>query len=341
MTGILTQLKHVLTTEKSKTRILTVIKTIFFIVVAIFLIQHLPEFFSSVSMLSVASISSVLFLQLFTLVLVAYQWHLCSRVFEHRSPGGMRDFWIINSYGTLLEGVTPAAKTGGEGLKAIMITRKLKYTKEEAILLVACHKILSISSFFAVLAFFYFGLFMAIPDFLVDTPVLITVVSTLILIILLCYLVFNFKNRLEELNPESKLLITIEKTGYFIKLFWKHKLSVSGAFLIGLMIWFLLGVKAYLISVDLEIELSFFQVSTAAFIGYLFGMIPVSPGGLGTFEGAMMVQLLRMGLARGPALSLSILSRLGTFWFTMLISFISVCLVQLASGKKSWWKMNG
>ncbi|ACB85831.1 lysylphosphatidylglycerol synthase transmembrane domain-containing protein [Natranaerobius thermophilus] len=328
MSGIISKLKNSLWEDNIKKMVLKVGKVLFLIIVALVIIQHIPQLIGNLKIISPWTIASVLILQLITLVLVAYQWRLCSGVFEHREIGRIRDFWIINSYGTLLEGVTPAAKTGGEGLKAVMISRNLHYSKEEAILLVLCHKIISMGSFFVVMAAFYYGLFMAIPRFLLDKPVIVTLLSILALVLIILCLLPKIKQRI---STDSWLNMVLEKSGFFIRLFWKHKLLVTSAFVIGLIIWFLLGVKSYLISLGMGVELSFLQVTNATFIGYLFGMIPVSPGGLGTYEGAMTVQLYRMGLSRGLGFSLSLLSRLTTFWFTLLVSFISVTIANLIS----------
>ncbi|OWZ84808.1 lysylphosphatidylglycerol synthase transmembrane domain-containing protein [Natranaerobius trueperi] len=118
--------------------------------------------------------------------------------------------------------------------------------------------------------------------------------------------------------------------------FKKKEAFCFSSFLLGIINWTLLGCSTLLISQSLGLDLSVIQASSATFIGYLFGMIPMSPGGIGTYEGAMTLQLYNSNVSQDSALSLSILSRVFTFWIAILISFLSITLIKITH-KFQWF----
>ena len=313
-----------------KNTLIKILKGIFLLTVVAILFTHIPEFITNFNQMSATTIIWLIVLQFVTLVLIAMQWKYCSVILTDKLGGQVKDFWIVNSYGTLLEGITPAVKTGGEGLKVIMLIKNYGYDKKKALTLVVAQKIISISSFLIVMLACYIIVYKRMPLFLIYN--LPQVIITAAIISALIYFVSNFvsKERLNSLFYRikfNKINRIIEEFSTYKKMLLKNKLSIGKAFLLGIIIWSLLGLKTFFIVVDMNINLSYVQASSATFIGYLFSMLPVSPGGIGTYEGAMSFQLYNMGLTENFALTLSILSRLFTFWLTMLISLITVTIL--------------
>ena len=67
------------------------------------------------------------------------------------------------------------------------------------------------------------------------------------------------------------------------------------------------------------------------FISYFAAMIPILPGGLGTFEGTMSGLLLVYGLTPEEAVAVSLVFRFVTFWFVVLLSAAVILLWKLLS----------
>ena len=65
------------------------------------------------------------------------------------------------------------------------------------------------------------------------------------------------------------------------------------------------------------------------FISYMVAMIPLLPGGLGSFEATMSGLLLAMQLPLGVAAAITILFRFVTFWFVIIISLIFIGIWKL------------
>lgn len=67
------------------------------------------------------------------------------------------------------------------------------------------------------------------------------------------------------------------------------------------------------------------------FVSYFAAMIPLLPGGLGTFEGTMSGMLLVYGLSAEEAVAVSLVFRFVTFWFVVLFSALIILLWKLIS----------
>ncbi|UMZ75476.1 lysylphosphatidylglycerol synthase transmembrane domain-containing protein [Natranaerofaba carboxydovora] len=314
-------------------KLVKILKSIFLLSVVAIIFAHMPEFIANVKQMSSATIIWLIVLQFVTLALIAMQWKYCSIILSDKlggQGGQVKDFWIVNSYGTLLEGVTPAVKTGGEGLKVVMLIKSYGYDKKEAITLVIAQKIISICSFLIVMMACYIIVYKRIPSFLMDNLLYVIITATIIFSIIYFVYAFISKEKLNYLFYKlgvNKFNRLINEFSTYKKMFLNNKLSLGKAFLLGIIIWSLLGLKTFFIVVDMNINLSYVQASSATFMGYLFSMLPISPGGIGTYEGAMSFQLYNMGLTENLALTVSILSRLFTLWLTMLISFFTVTIL--------------
>lgn len=252
------------------------------------------------------------FLQLLSKFIIAWQWQLVSGLMKEgreSKSAGLLDFLVLNGYGTILEAATPAVKSGGEGLKGVILVKELGYSRMGALKLIILQKVFGITSFAGVFLIFAFFL-LARGDFLLQN-------EHYILLGGLCYLA----------------LIT---GGIF---FSKKKLDLSWSFylrprilllvIISFFIWAFLGLKIFILSLELELFLDFSTVAFSGFLGYGASLLPISPGGLGTYEAAMTFALSRVGLEMGRAFSFTLLSRIVTFWFGLLISLIIVGVKEL------------
>ncbi|OWZ84809.1 lysylphosphatidylglycerol synthase domain-containing protein [Natranaerobius trueperi] len=147
--------------KQFKNTLIRAFKILFFIGVLIFLVFNLPEIIPHIKTVSYSSVTGLVLMQLFTLLVIAYQWKLCDKVIDYKpnpkhpimhNKLKVSDFWILNSYGKLCEGITPGVKTGGEGLKTVMLVNKFNYKKKDALILVLIQKSISLVSFVVVLA---------------------------------------------------------------------------------------------------------------------------------------------------------------------------------------------
>lgn len=88
-------------------------------------------------------------------------------------------------------------------------------------------------------------------------------------------------------------------------------------------IWALYPLKVYVVTLSLDLDVSFMVLAASAYVACITGMIPLLPGGLGSFEAGMAFMLTRGGLTVGEGLMVAVLLRAGTFWLPMLISAVA------------------
>lgn len=84
-------------------------------------------------------------------------------------------------------------------------------------------------------------------------------------------------------------------------------------------IWALYPLKVYMVTLSLGLQVSFAVVAVSAYTACMAGMIPLLPGGLGSFEAGMTFMLVTRGLTPWEGLMVAVLLRVGTFWIPMLV----------------------
>ena len=103
---------------------------------------------------------------------------------------------------------------------------------------------------------------------------------------------------------------------------------VVAAFL-GALAWLSEGVSLWLIMRGLGAELSLVRALPIYAAATLVGAISALPGGLIGTEGTLVVLLQQSGVARGPASAGTLLVRLVTLWFAVLVGLIALaCLTK-------------
>lgn len=100
--------------------------------------------------------------------------------------------------------------------------------------------------------------------------------------------------------------------------------------------WFCECVAAWLClrGLGLEVDLSLWLVTFIFVIASLAGALAMIPGGLGVAEGSMAGMLMTSGVAAGPAVAGTLIIRLVTFWFAILLGLGGIAAYgALQSGK--------
>jgi hypothetical protein len=100
----------------------------------------------------------------------------------------------------------------------------------------------------------------------------------------------------------------------------RKKIFLLTAFL-SLAIWFINFPKFYIVFMSMGLYPAFALVATAAFISDAWGMVPITPGGIGSVEiGQTLFVIWIVGIS-SPALAAAVvlLDRIVSFWIPMLI----------------------
>lgn len=252
---------------------------------------------------------------------IAWQWQRLGK--ELRSSCTFSQMIHMNMAGTFFESVTPAMKSGGEVVKAYLLKQRYQWSTAQSVALIGLQKAVSLTTMIAVVTacavayLWQYGL---------STPQAMVVASnTLILLplflVIPAFFIFPGKTQAvigplmsrwswsRRILPHmNNLVLTLQaRTG-------KDKLPTH--LLLGLAIWLLFPVKAALIAGALGIEASLVDLTVVTFLAYMVAMIPLTPGGVGTFEGTAVFLLLPLGVPLAQALAFALLLRLATFWLS-------------------------
>lgn len=95
--------------------------------------------------------------------------------------------------------------------------------------------------------------------------------------------------------------------------------------LIGLFSWFCEGLGFYILLQSLDVNLSLPMAVGVYSTGMLAGAVSFMPGGLGGAEAAMGLLLVALGVDKSAAVVSTVVCRLATLWFAVLLGLLS-CL---------------
>ncbi|MEN1761232.1 lysylphosphatidylglycerol synthase transmembrane domain-containing protein [Anoxynatronum sibiricum] len=294
----------------------------------------LQQVVSSLRELSLTTLIVLLSLQTANRILVAYQWQHLADI-NHRRVTLMQ-MVRMNLVGTFFEGVTPSVKFGGEAVKVWWFKEHLGWSGTEATSLLILQK--------------------SISGLVFGAACVVTLISLMLhplqgrLISSLFPMNAHFGNTL----PWVVLLLTVGllfwgisklKTtrgiGQWLRQTWQQFISDTAALLqhpakgiqqliLSLIIWGNYALQAWVASKGLGIPAGFLTVAAATYMAYMAGMIPLFPGGAGTFEGAMMLVLTGYGIAVHQALALTLVVRTFTFWLVFGVSALAMLIFWLA-----------
>lgn len=276
-------------------------------------------------------------LQLATILMTGYIWFFLVKKFKQEIS--LPSVLEIHLAGIFVESVTPSVKLGGEAAKIYLMRKRtsISYEKLTAATLV--------SKFFSLIPFVGLSFLVVIYTlFTLNLPIIVyTAFLGLIFIFSLFILVFKldtisekfkFNMLLRSINENpGKIKKKLKKAMDFIRQASSSSRELTHLserwklIFIAALVWILYPVKVYLVSDALGFEVSFAILVIATFIAYLINMLPLLPGGLGSFEGSMALVFTYVGLTSAQGLSIALVTRLFTFWFPLALSAIAALLL--------------
>jgi len=264
-------------------------------------------------------------LQVWTLFSNAYQYHYIINK-QHDLPFS-KTFPIFLS-GDFVESVTPAEKIGGEATKVYLFRKNTSLSYQQLTGILFTQKFVSLLPFVLLVAAVipFTALRYGLPIFVY--------LSFFALIALLIFLIWFMSSKFPEAgNPKS--FTDDNKSGIlkFVQKFWNflkessfHARKLTNRkdkvilIIISLAVWIIYPTKIWIISAMLGFEIGFFAAAVSTYVAYLISMIPLTPGGLGSFEATMAITFSIFGLTAGEGFSIAIMSRFITYWFPLALS---------------------
>ncbi len=263
-----------------------------------------------------------------TILLIVLQWWLIARKLPLPLTPGQA--FHVNMAGAFVESITPAVKLGGEASKILILRTYADFDMARGAALVSVQKGFSLLPFMALTLFSLLCFSLVVPfsnsviSWLVPGFAIILVLTTI-----LAWLVFFpgsvrtvsnhfsfFPGKRFRKRVDSGLYLLQEALSPGVR---DKRFLCSQGFL-SLAIWLLFPVKSFYLAHSLGLQVGFFHLALATYLAYTAGMIPLLPGGLGTFEGTMLLMLIPAGVPLYQVLVFALVFRFITFWLVFLLS---------------------
>lgn len=270
----------------------------------------------------------LLVLQVITQLLLGVQWYKISAVIIDNSS--FYKILYILTTGSVIEALTPGAKIGGEATRLYYLKKEFDCRTDLATNIIIIQKSISMSVLFSICLCSFVYLITKISNnvhVLMQIALLLMCVVSILFLIGLLFCTDKLVILLER--SESKFVEKLVKwvrsysnsVGNLTKSHWLIQFAISS------MVWLLFPLKMYILTKSVGIELNFFVVLAITMTAYMIGMLPLTPGGIGTFEASMMNLLIGnpfVPVSMPLAFTITIVFRFITFWFVMLISLIFI-----------------
>ncbi len=259
------------------------------------------EIISSLQSIPKAMIVLLLCLQLLTLAMSSFLWYYLLR--KAGADLGFLRMFSLYLAGCFVESVTPSVKFGGEAAKLYLVRRETGLSYEEITGVLLANKIVTL-----------------LPFLLMSAVVFICSTSNL------------FAASINSLYYWSAgivcatilVFILRAKKGFFYQAMQNCRQLLRGSMIVMLLVstgvWLLYPCKVYLIAQSLGHFIGYTNVAAATFTAYVVGLLPLLPGGLGSFEVTMATVLTHYALPMSHAVAVTLGARSITFWFTLVFS---------------------
>lgn len=313
---------------------------------AVFLLG-LDEISASLKQVNPATFIFLLLLQILTLLAAAFQWQFLLKKLQQKLSLGL--VLAINLAGNYVESVTPAVKLGGEAAKVYLFRQhsSLAYDRLAGILLAL--KYYSMLPFVCLVVIFTGSAFL---NYSMPLPALAAFAFLLLFFAAIALLYYraggkpvpglfvqgsevvvtgnNSSNRVSKLE-RSLLALKVKagKVADFVNRAALFSRSIANRperfslIAISTAVWVAYPLKVYLVARMLGLEIGFFPVAIITFTAYMVSMVPLLPGGLGSFEATMAFMFSLNGFSPAEGLTVALLSRLVTYWFPLLLSALA------------------
>lgn len=301
------------------------------------------EIIKSIRQIKPSLLMLLMAMQLVTEGLLTLQWCQIAKCM------GLRADYVpmieINAKGTVMEAITPGAKVGGEATRAILFKEKFGYSLGESTSLIVIQKIVSISSLVGMVLL---ALLVSPSDLVMlskgSTKIVLT--SVLIMLLALFFVMFFAADSLAKLvnriPSKKKWLVSfknwVEESAQHIRKVRSSGKEIAIQFALSVFIWGLFPIKLVILTRFFGLNGSTVGLVATTLISYLVAMVPLLPGGLGSFEVTMSSILVILGLNKEQSLVVSVSFRFITFWFVVVVSLLIVAIARFIKKERYYEK---
>lgn len=279
------------------------------------------EIIDNVKNVSLSIILLLVGLQLLTQLLLGLQWHRITKNVIKESK--FSKILYILTTGSVVEALTPGAKIGGEVTRLYYLKSEMKASTNDATNIIIIQKSISMSVLFTIciVSFIYLCRMLSV-GLSTMSQVLIIILALFLIIILMLFLFFSKKLSKKLEKSQKKFIIKINKfvSSYANATTLIKKSEWCIQFFISFLVWILFPIKMAILCYSVGIEVNFVILIAITMTAYMIATLPITPGGLGTFEVTMASLFALVSVNAAIATTVTIVFRVITFWLVMIIS---------------------
>jgi glycosyltransferase 2 family protein len=313
----------------------------------------LEEIISSIRHINPGTLAFLFALQVLTLLAAAIQWQFLLKKAKQDLSLGL--VMVITLAGNYIESITPAVKLGGEAAKVYLFRQYSSLDYDHLAGIILALKYYSMLPFLC-LAFIFSG--SAFINFNLPSLALGAFAFLLLFFVVVLMLYFKAGNNpvhgsamppsvwcspLSEkncnMNILGKGLLSLKKRLDKIRGFVNraaifsrsitNRLESLALISLSTLVWVVYPFKVFLVARMLGLEIGLFPIAVITFTAYLVSMVPLSPGGLGSFEATMTMMFSLYGFSPAEGIAVALVSRLVTYWFPLLLSALAAASLTL------------
>ncbi len=144
-----------------------------------------------------------------------------------------------------------------------------------------------------------------------------------------CYRIFSLAEKIPIVKKYSQKLYNLYESSYLM-------FRIKPLFLMilnGLFSWFFECLGFFLILNAFSPDITLFKSSFIYAFSTIFGAVTMLPGGLGATEGSLTYLIIQNGLSKENAIAGTLIVRMVTLWFAVLLGMISLYMFQKKFGR--------
>ncbi len=264
-------------------------------------------------------------LHFFIIGLRSFRWKLLLAVLGDNPP--FHRIYRVVSTGICINNITPG-RVAGDPMRAFMLISDLDRERKFSTIII--EKMIDLLVLASITTISLGLLFHRLPA-QIGTLGMAAAVFILSMIIFFYYSVLKGKlvsvasTLLRPLPLKSKkeeILEFVKKAQNGVREI-RHPMVITTTAVLSLICWLLEPLRLFIIFKSLNYEISFVTVVVVYLFSLVLGMIPITPGGIGTIEGFMILSLKAFNVELAVATTATLLDRFITFWLTTLFGAIT------------------
>ncbi|MBM7540366.1 lysylphosphatidylglycerol synthase transmembrane domain-containing protein [Amphibacillus cookii] len=291
-----------------------IVKKLFFLLIiisAFWLVIKKQDLQVPLDLLSVQQWLQLIGLQFLTMFLIHIQWARLSKQIELKIS--QWQLLTVNMLGNCVDFLTPSMKAGSELTKVVWLNKNTTITKEKATSLVLIQKSISMTVFGFIAAYSCFTVNIDILSSVTNHNGLLYFTGLLFVLVAMVIIIKKIKNKIKPF---------IDQLCQHFRRLIAHPYFMIEQVLLSVAIWFIFPYKLSLLLDIYQIKLSISVVIGVTFISYAVGMLPLLPGGMGSFESTLVLLLRSFEISYTISIAIALLFRFITYWLQLVISLL-------------------